>query len=157
MVLAGLAVIPGLFVTLVCFAPDLPKQAVPRHWRARYRAWYGREGAKSSHITDRTRRLVYIADQFRCVGCGALGARDVDHRIPWAWGGLTILWNLFTLCERCNRVIKVDYWEDIHGRAHWGRHFSKAHRAEAHLIFRRESLRRWNPLRMLRIAWALGT
>jgi 5-methylcytosine-specific restriction endonuclease McrA len=166
MVLAGLLVIPGLFVTLVCSAPDLPKQCVPRSWRASYRNRTDRHGYKkrsraqqkaSLYITDRLHRLVLAADRYRCVGCGARGATDVDHRIPWAWGGLTILQNLFTLCDHCNRKIKVDYWEDARGRAHWGSHFNTAHRAQAHLIFRRESRRRWSPARMLRIAWALGT
>ena len=140
--------------------------AVPRGWRASYRNRVDRYGEKrrsraqqkaSSYITDRLHHLVTAADRNRCVACGARGANDVDHRIPWSWGGLTILWNCFTLCATCNRVIKVDYWEDFRGRAHWGKHFNKNYRAQAHDIFRRESRRRWNPLRMLRIAWALGT
>jgi 5-methylcytosine-specific restriction endonuclease McrA len=166
MVLAGLAVIPGVYVSLVAFAPDLPKALVPRPWRASYRnrrkharlPWLrqSRDQQKSSYRSDRLKRLVLAADGHRCVGCGAPGT-DVDHRIPWAWGGLTVLWNCFTLCANCNQVIKVDYWEDISGRPHWGSHFSTANRYIAHRIFRRESRRRWNPFRMLRIAWALGT
>jgi 5-methylcytosine-specific restriction endonuclease McrA len=165
MVIAGLAVIPGLFVTLVAFAPDLPKTAVPRPWRASYRNREDRYGykkrtraqQKSAYISDRLRRLVLAADRYRCTGCGARGATDVDHRIPWSWGGLTILWNCFGMCGHCNRVVKVDYWEDFRGRPHWGSHFNTAYQAQAHRIFRRESRRRWNPVRMLRIAWALGT
>jgi len=166
MILAGLCVIPGLFVTLACFAPDLPKMLVPRKCRAWYRNREDRYGYKkrsraeqraSSYITDRLHRLVNTADRNRCTGCGARGATDVDHRIPWSWGGLTILWNCFTLCANCNRGIKVDYWEDFAGRAHWGSHFNKTYRYQAHEIFRRESRRRWNPVRMFRIAWAVGT
>jgi hypothetical protein len=165
MVLAGMAVIPGVFVSLVAFAPDLPKALVPRPWRAAYRngrknsrfRWFrqSRDQQKSSYISDRLKRLVLIADP-RCTGCGS-PSTDVDHRIPWGWGGLTVLWNCFGTCAHCNRVVKVDYWEDISGRAHWGSHFSIVNRDQAHWIFRRESRRRWNPLRMLRIAWALGT
>ena len=168
MILAGLMVVPAVFVTLVCFAPDLPKMCVPRTWRASYRNRTDRYGRKkrsrvqqkaSSYISDRLRTLVNRADRYRCVGCGARGAYDVDHRIPWSWGGLTILWNCFTLCERCNRVIKVDYWETWRGVPHWGSHFSRANQQAAHEIFRRESglHGRWNLLRLLRIAWALGT
>jgi 5-methylcytosine-specific restriction endonuclease McrA len=165
MILASLCVIPGLFVTLACFAPDLPKMCVPRKWRAAYRNREDRHGykrhsrasQKSSYISERLRYLVNRADRFRCTGCGARGASDVDHRIPWGWGGLTILWNCFTLCANCNRVIKVDYWEDFAGRAHWGRHFNTTYRLRAHEIFRRESRRRWNPVRMFRIAWAVGS
>jgi 5-methylcytosine-specific restriction endonuclease McrA len=166
MVMAGLAVIPVVFVTLVCFAPDLPKLAVPRSWRASYRNRQDRYGykkrsradQKSSYISTRLRRLINAADRFRCVACGMPGT-DVDHRIPWSWGGLTILWNCFTLCPTCNRVIKVDYWEDWHGHPHWGRHFNRENQAAAHYIFRRESglHGRWNLLRLFRIAWAVGS
>jgi hypothetical protein len=163
MIAAGLLVIPGVFVTLVCFAPDLPKQCVPRGWRAWYRNRTDRHGVrrrsraeqKSQYITDRLRYLVLAADP-RCTGCGA-PSTDVDHRVPWAWGGLTILANCFGLCAYCNQVVKVDYWEDVRGKAHWGSHFNRAYRAQAHLVFRRESRRRWSPLRMFRIAWAVGT
>jgi len=164
LLLAGLAVIPAVFVTLTCFAPDLPKACVPRPWRASYRngrknsRWFhqSRDAQKSSYISGNLHRLVNKADRNRCVACGAWGS-DVDHRIPWAWGGLTVLWNCFTLCATCNREVKVDYWEDWRGRPHWGSHFSRVNAARAHHIFRRESRRRWNPVRMIRLAWALGT
>lgn len=155
LVLAGLLVIPALVVTVVCFLPDLPKQAVPRTWRAGYRYRHGRKGAKSGHITDKLRRTVYTADRHRCVYCGSRSGLQVDHRIPWAWGGLTILWNCFTLCGDCN-VRKLDYWEQ-HGKPRHSRHFNPVNAGLAHRIFRRETWRRWNPLRMFRIAWALGT
>jgi len=154
MMAAGLLVIPGLFVTLVAFGGDLPKRLVPRSWRAGYRARHGRKGAKSARITDRTRRLVYAADRHRCIMCGG---RDlaVDHHVPWAWGGLTVLGNLFTLCGTCNGR-KLDYWED-HGRPRYSRYFNRANEAFASAVYRRESRARLNPFRMLRIAWALGT
>jgi hypothetical protein len=155
MLAASLLIIPGLFVTLVAFAPDLPKRCVPRSWRAGYRSRHGRAGAKSQFITDRTRRLVYAADRHRCVMCGSRTDLAVDHHIPWAWGGLTILANLFTLCGTCNGR-KLDYWEDWHGKAHFSRHFNQANRDFAHDVFRREQWRRRSPFRMFRIAWALG-
>jgi hypothetical protein len=163
MIAAGLLVIPGVFVALTCFAPDLPKMLVPRGWRAAYRngrknsRWFyqSRDQQKSSVISTRLRYLVLAADR-TCVGCRAALATDVDHRVPWAWGGLTILLNCFGLCMTCNEVIKVDYWEDWRGRAHFGQHFNKRYRRQARVIFRRESRRRWSPWRMMRIAWAVG-
>jgi 5-methylcytosine-specific restriction endonuclease McrA len=155
LVLAGLLIIPGLFVTVVAFGPDLPKRCVPRSWRAGYRSRHGRIGAKSSVITERTRRLVYAADRHRCVWCGSRVDLAVDHHVAWAWGGLTILANLFTLCGTCNGR-KLDYWEDWHGTAHFSRHFNLANRDFAHAVFRRERWRKWSPFRMIRIAWALG-
>lgn len=165
MLAAGLIVIPYLAVTVVLFGPDLPKMLIPRRCRAWFRNRENRFGdkkhprgtARSAYITDRLRRLVLAADPW-CVGCRRTRSEHVDHRIPWSWGGLTSLVNCFGLCGDCN-LRKCDYWEGWRGRAHWGRHFSMANIGLAHRVFRRESgLRgRWNPLRMIRLAWALGT
>ena len=163
LILAGFMVIPGVFVSLACFAPDLPKAAVPRPWRASWRNRRDRYGnrkrerlrQKSSYITQRTRQLVWTADKYRCVNCGQQDDLAVDHHVPWAWGGLTILFNLFTLCATCNGR-KLDYWEDWRGRPHFSRRFNTANAVFAHRVFRRERRRIWNPFRMLRIAWALG-
>jgi HNH endonuclease len=152
--LAGLLVIPGVLVSLTCFLPDLPKMLVRQSWRAGYRYRHGREGARSSRISARLRRLIYIADGYCCINCGSRADLQIDHRVPWAWGGLTILWNLFTLCEPCN-VRKLDYHE-VHGRPRFSRHFNTQNTELAHHIFRLESRRRWNPFRMFRIAWALA-
>lgn len=56
----------------------------------------------------RLRFKVMRRDQFRCSQCGASPAKQsgvdlhVDHVVPWAKGGETILENLKTLCSRCN-------------------------------------------------------
>ena len=47
-------------------------------------------------------------DNFKCCKCGKSPAKDpsvelhVDHIIPWAKGGETVLENLQTLCSDCN-------------------------------------------------------
>ena len=47
-------------------------------------------------------------DNFKCCACGASPAKDpsielhLDHIIPWAKGGETVMDNLQTLCSKCN-------------------------------------------------------
>jgi 5-methylcytosine-specific restriction endonuclease McrA len=56
-------------------------------------------------------RLTFVVmkrDNFTCRACGRSPANQlglilhVDHIVPWAGGGETVLENLQTLCERCN-------------------------------------------------------
>ncbi len=60
------------------------------------------------HIKLGLRYQVLKRDRFRCVLCGASPATHlgcvlhVDHVIPWARGGRTVLENLRSLCEPCN-------------------------------------------------------
>lgn len=62
----------------------------------------------SRDINLRLRFLVMRRDNFRCCICGASPANDpsvilhVDHIIPWAKGGETVVDNLQTLCSKCN-------------------------------------------------------
>ena len=69
--------------------------------------------APSCHHTKRDINLrlrfkVLQRDNFKCCSCGASPAKDpsvelhVDHVIPWAKGGETVLENLQTLCSKCN-------------------------------------------------------
>ena len=59
-------------------------------------------------INLRMRFLVMQRDNFKCCACGASPAKDpsvelhIDHIIPWAKGGETIIDNLQTLCSKCN-------------------------------------------------------
>ena len=59
-------------------------------------------------VNLRLRFLVMQRDHFCCCLCGASPAKDpavvlhVDHIIPWAKGGETVLDNLQTLCSKCN-------------------------------------------------------
>lgn len=62
----------------------------------------------SRNINTRMRFLVLQRDNFKCCACGASPAKDpvvelhVDHIVPWAKGGETIMDNLQTLCSKCN-------------------------------------------------------
>ncbi len=59
-----------------------------------------------SKMTDSLRYDVMKRDGFRCVLCGATAAEGavlhVDHIRPVSKGGKTELYNLRTLCDRCN-------------------------------------------------------
>lgn len=62
----------------------------------------------SRNINTRLRFQVLARDNFKCCACGASPAKDpsvelhVDHIIPWAKGGETVIDNLQTLCSKCN-------------------------------------------------------
>lgn len=62
----------------------------------------------SRDINLRLRFKVMQRDNFKCCACGAAPAKDpsvelhVDHIIPWAKGGETVIDNLQTLCSKCN-------------------------------------------------------
>ena len=62
----------------------------------------------SRTINLRTRFIVMQRDKFKCCACGASPAKDpsvelhVDHIVPWAKGGETVIDNLQTLCSKCN-------------------------------------------------------
>lgn len=59
-------------------------------------------------INLRLRFLVMKRDNFKCCICGNSPAKDptielhIDHIVPWAKGGETVLDNLQTLCSKCN-------------------------------------------------------
>nr|WP_316614660.1 HNH endonuclease [uncultured Ruminococcus sp.] len=60
-------------------------------------------------INLRMRFLVMKRDNFKCCLCGASPAKDpmvelqIDHIVPWAKGGETVIDNLQTLCSKCNQ------------------------------------------------------
>ena len=62
----------------------------------------------SRKISDKLRYQVLKRDNFKCCACGASPAKDpsielhIDHVIPYAKGGETVLDNLQTLCSKCN-------------------------------------------------------
>lgn len=62
----------------------------------------------SRDINLRMRFKVMLRDNFKCCVCGASPAKDpsvdlhVDHIVPWAKGGETVIENLQTLCSKCN-------------------------------------------------------
>ena len=59
-------------------------------------------------INLRLRFQVMRRDNFKCCICGASPAKDssvelhIDHIVPWAKGGETVIDNLQTLCSKCN-------------------------------------------------------
>lgn len=59
-------------------------------------------------VNYRLRFKVMQRDQFKCCFCGKSPAKDssvelqVDHIVPWAKGGETVIDNLQTLCSVCN-------------------------------------------------------
>lgn len=62
----------------------------------------------SRNVNSRLRFRVLERDKFKCCYCGASPAKDgnvvlhVDHIVPWAKGGETVIDNLRTSCSTCN-------------------------------------------------------
>lgn len=153
--LGTLLIWPALVVAVLFLLPSAPGLLVPRKWRKAHRRRHGRENCRSAYIPKYLRRLVYAADRGCCVYCKSpcLVPRDrqVDHFRPWSQGGMTTLGNLLTLCGEHNRV-KSNYWPGVYYRAMPG----ADNAAEAADILHCERIARLNPLRWLRVAWAIG-
>lgn len=49
------------------------------------------------------RRLVFMRDGYRCRHCGSPFNLQLDHIVPYSWGGFSNPVNLQTLCRTCNR------------------------------------------------------
>lgn len=52
------------------------------------------------------RLAVMRRDSYTCNHCGyigTLGDLELDHVVPWSWGGADSFDNLQTLCRPCNR------------------------------------------------------
>ena len=64
--------------------------------RARYRS-------ERPPIPANVRRLVFMRDGYRCRHCGSPFNLQIDHIIPYSWGGFSNPSNLQTLCRTCNR------------------------------------------------------
>jgi len=66
------------------------------------------ERRTSRDVNLRLRYMVIMRDDCKCCICGSSPASTsglklhVDHKIPWAEGGETVLENLQTLCKDCN-------------------------------------------------------
>jgi hypothetical protein len=97
------------------------------------------------------RKAVYAADRYRCVYCASRLQLQLDHVIPWSFGGLTVLWNLVTLCGRCNRI-KSNYWKSDTGQVYYRPFRNAASKGMAGMILRRELRTRRNPVRWVRAA-----
>lgn len=53
-------------------------------------------------VSKKLREIVFEKDNYRCVECGDYRNLNVDHIVPWSWGGYTEENNLQTLCFKCN-------------------------------------------------------
>jgi hypothetical protein len=162
MAAAGLFVIPALLLAGLYFLPALLRAGcVPRDWRKRYRKRRPREEQRSARISAGLRRVVLAADRNRCVSCRArlmvhADHLEVDHTMPWSLGGLTTLFNCRALCKPCN-LTKSNYWRYRRsGRAVYVPWDGWANEKQAEVILAAERRSQWNPLRLLRAAWALG-
>jgi 5-methylcytosine-specific restriction endonuclease McrA len=61
----------------------------------------------SGAISGRLRAEALNRAQGRCQMCGRTVAEDgiklqIDHKVPQTWGGLTVIENLWAICESCN-------------------------------------------------------
>jgi HNH endonuclease len=132
---------------------SVPGMVVPR----RIRKWYRRSWMRGArpHIPVILRRGVYAADRSRCVYCGSGLKLQLDHIFPWSLGGLTSLWNMAVLCGRCNRV-KSNYWRFRSGYVVYRSFQGSDNALMAAEILACERRVRWNMLRWMRAALALG-
>lgn len=54
--------------------------------------------------TESERQDILVRDNFTCRYCGAKDTKfHIDHVYPYSLGGLTIVSNLVTACDSCNR------------------------------------------------------
>jgi 5-methylcytosine-specific restriction endonuclease McrA len=98
------------FVTYVNSEDSSSEQAEerPQAIESTYYANIPASPKTSRSIDLRKRFLVMRRDNFTCRLCGASPAKDitvelqVDHIVPWAKGGETLIDNLQTTCKKCN-------------------------------------------------------
>lgn len=82
--------------------PDQEEQKTQQENKVEYKK------ENSRNVSLSLRLEVLSRDKFRCVFCGKSPATDIgtklhiDHIMPFANGGKSILENLQTLCEECN-------------------------------------------------------
>lgn len=168
MELAGLLTVPVAVLALLYFLPAFVRAGCcPRDWRKRHRQrltarGIPRSAQRSSYISDGLRRVVFFADRYRCVACRArlhdpgVPHLEWDHTMPWSLGGLTTLFNGMTLCPDCNRI-KSNYWRYRRsGHAVYVPFSGWVNEAAAEAILAAELRHRWNVIRLLRAAFALG-
>jgi len=117
-------------------------------------AAYNRRKGKSGRISKRLRTRVLAADRHRCVACGATAASsghplEIDHGIPWIFGGLTWFPNLFALCKGCNGT-KGIYWVSPQGKVYYRATWGKSSEPTAAAIRAMEVRARRSPARLAR-------
>lgn len=153
------AILVGLFVLVVVawhvalvFAVAVVPYSISLCWPRTARAWWRQRDERNRQASSRTpafvRAVIWSADRDRCVNCHQPG-RHIDHRVPWSFGGMSLLPNLFLLCASCN-LVKLTFWVDRHGVEH-GR---TSDRDLARQIWSAERRARRSLARWCRIAWA---
>ena len=55
-------------------------------------------------ISTETRLAVYALHGRRCLRCGSTHNIQIDHIVPYSWGGGSEISNLQPLCGKCNRA-----------------------------------------------------
>lgn len=140
--LAGAVVVVPL--ALFATAKAGPQLLIPRRIRMRRR-----KNRPRPPVPGWLHRSVYAADRHRCVYCRSRVQLQLDHIVPWSFGGLTSLWNCATLCGRCNRV-KSNYWRSDSGKVYYRAWRNAANQSMAGAILRAELRARYNPLRWVR-------
>lgn len=70
--------------------------------------WDALARVERARVTNRMRFAVYQRDGNRCKRCGRTEQLEIDHIVPIARGGKSVLDNLQTLCHDCN-VSKSDH------------------------------------------------
>jgi len=70
----------------------------------------------SRHIPKTIQRFVYQRDAHQCVACGSKHNLNIDHIVPLARGGQSVVGNLRLLCFNCNqraamKVLGIEFME----------------------------------------------
>lgn len=143
----GALLTPGVIVSVEA----MPRLLVPN----RLRIWWRRGQDHRPTIRAYLRRAVYAADGHRCCWCGAVENLQIDHIRPWSLGGLNALWNLITLCRRCNKI-KSNCWLARDGYVFYRPWPGCNDKYLALAILRFEKRHRWNPARWVRAGISLA-
>lgn len=176
MAVAGTVTVPLFLLWALFILPAVIIGGPFRQLRIRHRLHHDRALCKSAVIPAALRRIILAADRNRCLYCGitaeALAAlpptlgRDgrlrkrclhIDHSMPWKGpGGRTTVLNMVTLCDRHNEI-KLNWWRERNGYV-WYRPEARSEEnlRLAEIITMTVRQRRWAPLRLLRIVWAMG-
>lgn len=154
---------------LVISARTLPVALVPvkvrKWWRKRRDRLAEEDGREPSrpHIPLYLQRAIKAADRNQCAYCHQpyTGPRSLqlDHFRPFSQGGLTVFWNMLTLCARCNRI-KCDYWvsrkQRRYGYYTYNPFAGTGNAALAAQILAYERWHRFSPGRWVRAGWSLA-
>lgn len=175
MAAAGTVTVPLFLLWVLFILPAVLIGGPFRQLRIRHRLHHDRAQCKSAVITAGLRRVILAADRNRCLYCGITAAQlaalpprpgkdgrlykrtiHVDHGMPWRAGGRTTVLNLTALCDEHNEI-KLNWWREKNGYI-WYRPENRTPETlrMAEIITMTVRRRRWNLLRLLRIAWAMG-